>query len=78
LLQRNGWPSDIDLLAKRIKQLRLEKAHVNYKTFAIENGISRSQYCRYEQEEELHFSSLMHVIRALKVSSEEFFSEGYG
>ncbi|GAA5027432.1 hypothetical protein GCM10011506_16610 [Marivirga lumbricoides] len=68
---------DIDKLAKRIKQLRLEKGHVNYETFAIENGISRSQYWRYEQGEDLRFSSLMRVIRALKVSPEEFFSEGF-
>jgi transcriptional regulator with XRE-family HTH domain len=64
-------------LAKRIKQLRTEKGHMNYETFAIEHGISRSQYWRYEKGEDLRFSSLVRVVHALGVTLEEFFSEGF-
>jgi transcriptional regulator with XRE-family HTH domain len=64
-------------LAKRMKKLRKEKGHLNYETFAIENGISRSQYWRYEKGEDLRFSSLVRVVNALGVTLEEFFSEGF-
>ena len=64
-------------LAKRIKQLRLEKGHLNYETFAIAHGSSRSQYWRYEKGEDLRFSSLVRVVNALGVTLEEFFSEGF-
>ncbi len=64
-------------LARRIKSLRISKGYTNYETFAYEKGISRSQYGRYENGEDLRFSSLMRVIEAFDMTPSEFFGEGF-
>jgi transcriptional regulator with XRE-family HTH domain len=64
-------------LGNRIKALRKAKGYQNYEQFAYKHEISRSQYGRYENGEDLRFSSLLKVLKALDVSLEEFFSEGF-
>lgn len=68
---------DIQKLANRIKELREAKGYSNYEKFAFEKDIPRAQYWRYEKGEDLKFSSLMRVLRALEITPEEFFSEGF-
>jgi transcriptional regulator with XRE-family HTH domain len=68
---------ELKKLANRIKSLRIKKGYSNYENFAFENDIARSQYGKYEKGEDLRYSSLMRVIKALGVSVEEFFSEGF-
>lgn len=68
---------DLKKLAKRIKSLRQEKGYSNYENFAYVNDLPRAQYGRYEKGEDLKFSSLMKVIRALGIPVKEFFSEGF-
>ncbi len=68
---------DIKRLAKRIRELRREKGYSNYENFAFVNDLPRAQYGRYEKGEDLKYSSLMKVIRALGISVKEFFSEGF-
>lgn len=76
-------PKSIDLeksltqLGERIKQLRIDRGYSSYEQFAFEHEISRSQFGRYENGEDLRFSSLIKVINALGVTLEEFFSEGF-
>lgn len=64
-------------LAERIKQFRVKKGYTSYEIFAFENNINRAQFGRYERGEDLRYSSLLRVIRALGVSQKEFFSEGF-
>jgi transcriptional regulator with XRE-family HTH domain len=68
---------DVKKLAARIKSLRIKKGYTNYEYFAYDNNIARTQYGRYEQGEDIRFSSLMKVIRAFGMTPEEFFSEGF-
>lgn len=68
---------DLEKLAKRIKSLRIKKGYTNYETFAFDNDIPRAQYGRYEQGQDLRYTSLVKVVRALGVTMEEFFSEGF-
>ncbi|MBN2480456.1 MAG: helix-turn-helix transcriptional regulator [Bacteroidales bacterium] len=68
---------DLRKLAKRIKELRREKGYGNYEDFAYVNDLPRAQYGRYEKGEDLKFSSLMKVIRALGISVKDFFSKGF-
>jgi transcriptional regulator with XRE-family HTH domain len=68
---------DLKKLADRIRSLRIEKGYSNYENFAYEHNIARAQYGKYEKGENLRYSSLMKVIRALGVSVKEFFSEGF-
>ena len=68
---------DLVALGNRIKSLRLKKGYSNYEYFAFEHDIPRAQYGRYENGEDLKYSSLIRVIKALGISLEEFFSEGF-
>ncbi len=69
--------SDLNKLGKRIKALRIAKGYKNYEYFAYENNLPRAQYGRYENGEDLRFSSLLKVIKAFDISISEFFSEGF-
>ncbi len=69
--------SDIVKLAARIKAIRKSLGYTNADFFAYENGISRSQYARYENGEDIRYSSLMKIIKAFKMTPEQFFSEEF-
>ncbi len=68
---------DLENLGKRIKELRIQKGYTNYEYFAYDHNISRTQFGRYERGEDMRFSSLLKVVRALGMTLEEFFSEGF-
>ena len=68
----------IKKIGERLKALRIEKGHSSYEVFAFENEIDRSQYGKYERGADMRISSLVKVLRALDVTVEEFFSEGFG
>jgi transcriptional regulator with XRE-family HTH domain len=69
--------SDLVKLGKRIRQLRKAKGYKNFEHFAYEYEFSRAQFARYEVGEDLRYSSLLRVTRALGITMEEFFSEGF-
>lgn len=60
-------------LANRIKQLRIEKGYTSYEYFAYDHNIPRAQYGRYEKGEDLKFSSLIKIVKSLNISLEDFF-----
>lgn len=64
-------------LGERIKSLRLQKGYNNYENFAYDHGIPRAQYGRYEQGQDLRYSSLLKLVNAFDMTLEEFFSEGF-
>jgi transcriptional regulator with XRE-family HTH domain len=74
-------PLDVDdqlkKLGNRIKQLRLERGYTSYEYFAYEHNISRAQFGRYEQGQDLRMSSLIKVVSAFDMTLEEFFSDGF-
>jgi len=67
----------IEKIGARIKALRIEKGHSSYEIFAFENEIDRSQYGKYERGTDMRISSLVRILRALDVTVEDFFSEGF-
>lgn len=67
----------LENLGKRLTALRKEKGYSNYEQFAFSHDINRSQYNRYENGEDLRFSSLLKVLKALGISLKEFFGEGF-
>ncbi|MBL4585691.1 MAG: helix-turn-helix transcriptional regulator [Flavobacteriales bacterium] len=67
----------IQLLAARIKSIRLKSGHTNYENFAFDNEIGRAQYGRYERGTDIRFTSLVKVVKAFNMTLEEFFSEGF-
>ena len=64
-------------LGARIKDLRIKKGYTSYEYFAYEHNISRAQFGRYEQGQDLRFSSLIKIVKAFDISLHEFFSEGF-
>jgi hypothetical protein len=68
---------ELDKLAKRLKSLRIAKGYTSYEVFAFENNINRVQYGRYENGNDLRYTSLLKVIKALDMTPAEFFSEGF-
>ena len=69
--------TEIKKLAKRIKSLRIERGYSSYESFAVENGIHRAQYGRYETGTDIQYSSLIKIAKAFNMTLEEFFSEGF-
>ena len=67
----------LEKLAARIQHLRKQKGFANYERFANEHDVARGQYWRYEKGENLRFTSLLRVVKALDVTLAEFFSEGF-
>lgn len=69
---------ELKKLGKRIKDIRANKlGYSNYETFAFDHDLPRAQYGRYEQGQDLRYSSLIKVIRAFGMTKSEFFSEGF-
>jgi hypothetical protein len=67
---------DLDMIGKRIKDLRIKKGYSNYEYFAYEHDLPRAQYGRYENGEDMRLSSLLKVVKAFDMSLKEFFSRG--
>lgn len=68
---------DLKKLGERIRSLRIKKGYSNYENFAYEHDIARAQYGKYEKGEDLRYSSLLKVIKALGMTPKEFFEEGF-
>lgn len=64
-------------LGNRIKELRIKAGYSSYEYFAYEHNISRAQMGRYENGQDLRFSSLVKLTNAFGITLEEFFSEGF-
>ncbi|MBX3164545.1 MAG: helix-turn-helix transcriptional regulator [Bacteroidetes bacterium] len=70
-------PKEVQLLGKRIKQLRQEKGYSSQETFAYDNGYTLSYYSRIERGEDIRFTSLVKVSKALEIDLKTFFSSGF-
>ncbi|MDX9882588.1 MAG: helix-turn-helix transcriptional regulator [Prolixibacteraceae bacterium] len=67
----------LENLGRRLKEIRLKKGYTNYEQFAFDNELPRAQYGRYEKGQDLRFSSLVKVLKAMGVSLKEFFEQGF-
>ena len=70
-------PKEVLALAKRIKQLRQQKGYTSQETFAYDNNYTLSYYSRIERGEDIRFTSLVKVCKALGIDLKTFFSEGF-
>ena len=61
-------------LGKRIKQFRIDKGYTSQESFAYDNDYTLSYYSRLERGEDIRFTSLVRVCKALDVTLEEFFN----
>jgi hypothetical protein len=79
LVKQSSLNADDELkkLGSRIKELRIKKGYSSYEYFAYEHNISRAQFGRYEQGQDLRYSSLVKIVNAFGMTMNEFFSEGF-
>lgn len=68
---------EVKTMGQRLRHYRKLKGYSSYEDFAFENDISTSQYFAYEKGQNLEFETLVKILKALKVSLKEFFSEGF-
>ena len=64
-------------LGARIKELRIASGEQNYEKFAFKHDLNRAQISRYENGEDMYFSSLLKVLKALDISLGEFFKDSF-
>ncbi len=69
--------AQLENLANRLKEVRREKGYANYEQFAFDHELPRAQYGRYEKGQDLRFTSLLKVLKAMDISLQEFFSTGF-
>ena len=62
-------------VAKKLKEMRIEKGYTSYENFAIDKGIRRMQYWRMETGTNFTFTSLLRILDAHKMSLSDFFEE---
>jgi hypothetical protein len=67
----------IELIAKRIKALRLYKGYRNGEQFAFTHDIARAQYGRYERGTDMMVSSLLKVLCAHQITLADFFADDF-
>lgn len=72
-----GKEITLQKVGTRIKNLRINKGYTSYEYFAYDHNISRAQFGRYEQGQDLRLSSLIKVLNALEITLQEFFNEGF-
>ena len=68
---------EIQFLANRIKQLRIDAGYTSGETFANDNEWSRSSYSRMERGEDVRFSTLIRLCKIHKITLEQFFRKGF-
>ncbi|MGM9475241.1 helix-turn-helix domain-containing protein [Pedobacter sp. GSP4] len=67
----------LKMVGARIRSLREARGERNYEKFAFKHDLNRTQLWRYENGEDLNFSSLLKVLSALDISLAEFFGSGF-
>jgi len=61
-------------IAKRLKELRIERGYTSYEKFANEHELDRKQYWRIEENEtNFTINSLLRILDIHKISLEDFF-----
>ena len=66
----------IELMGKKLKELRKEKGYTSYETFAFDNEINRMQYWRMEKGlSNMSIATLLRVLEVHKMSLKDFFAD---
>jgi transcriptional regulator with XRE-family HTH domain len=60
-------------IGEKLKFYRKKAGYSNYEYFAYDNNISRPQYGKYEAGANIQLNTLYKILKALKVTPEEFF-----
>jgi transcriptional regulator with XRE-family HTH domain len=64
---------ELDLIAKKLKHLRVKAGYSNYEDFAHDADVARAQYGKYENGANLMITTLLKIMKFHKLSPAEFF-----
>jgi transcriptional regulator with XRE-family HTH domain len=62
-------------IAKKLKQLRVNKGYKSYETFALDHELDRKQYWRIENGSNITLATLLKVLKIHRISLKRFFSD---
>jgi transcriptional regulator with XRE-family HTH domain len=65
---------ELEIIAKKLKYLRVKKGYTNYEDFAHDADIARAQYGKYEQGANLMITTLVKILKFHDISLGEFFN----
>ncbi len=65
---------ELEIIAKKIKHLRIKSGYSNYEDFAYDADIARAQYGKYENGANLMITTLMKIVKQHNMSLLEFFN----
>jgi transcriptional regulator with XRE-family HTH domain len=68
---------ELKKFAERLKYLRKKKGYSNMDIFAYEHGFGRAQYGRYENGQDLRYSTIVRLASCFGMTIHDFFSEGF-
>lgn len=61
-------------IAKKLKQMRIERGYTSYEKFANEHGLDRKQYWRIEENQtNMTINTLLGLLTIHEISLEDFF-----
>jgi transcriptional regulator with XRE-family HTH domain len=66
---------ELQRIAKKLKQLRLNKGYKSYETFAVDHELDRKQYWRIENGSNITLATLIKVLKIHRISLKRFFSD---
>ena len=72
-MQKADYTKERELIANRVKELRIQSGYTSYETFAVENGLPRKNYWRIEKGENFTINTLIRILKIHNMSLEEFF-----
>jgi transcriptional regulator with XRE-family HTH domain len=75
--KRLDQAEELKKFAERLKYLRKKKGYTNMDIFAYEHGFGRAQYGRYENGQDLRYSTIIRLANCFDMTIKEFFSEGF-
>ena len=65
----------LDLIASKLKQMRIDAGFTRYENFAKARVLSRKQYRRIENGANITISTLIKLLEIHEVTLKEFFSD---
>ena len=67
--------NNINKVAKKIRQLRIDSKYISYENFAFDNDINRVQYWRVESGKNITMKTFFKILQIHKITPEEFFKD---
>jgi len=70
---QNAINQKIELIASKIKELRVQKGYSSHEAFAWDNNLNRVQYWRIEKGSNITLKTLISILEIHNISLSNFF-----